>query len=203
MRLEEIYDRLNMHEPGYIGRHLEFSVLIPLVEREDGITLVYQQRGSKIARQPGEISFPGGAKEKGETDLECAVRETCEELEIDASMIQDVTEVATMNTWGGYTIHAFTGKMDAEAVDSFTPNIEVAEIFEVPLEWLLDNEPEIHMAAAHPGFEDGYDEANLGYPDGYRWGVLRSEEPIYDFEGRMIWGITARITKYFINVLKG
>lgn len=203
MEIDELYEILEGHEPGRIGRFREFSVLIPIIERGDDINLLYQVRGSDIKRQPGEISFPGGAKENGENNLQCAVRETAEELKINISEITDIREIATQRTWSGDEIHIFAGVIGAESIDRFVPNVEVAEIFEVPMEWLLSYEPEIHMASAKAGFEDDFDETLLGYPEGYPWVKLKSEQPMYYFEGRIIWGITGRITKYFIDLIKG
>ncbi len=200
MKMNQIYDILEQNAPGHIGRFREFSVLIPLVEREDDVHVLYQVRGTEIKRQPGEISFPGGAREENESYLKCAIRETCEELNLSEKDITDVRDVAIHHTWRGDHIHIFAGKISSKAVDRFQPNVEVSEIFEVPMEFFMEYEPEIHMASARPGFEDGFDESILGFPDGYPWGRLQSEQPMYYFQGRIIWGITGRITRYFIDL---
>ena len=56
-----------------------YAVLIPWVKKEDGDALLLEVRSEKV-KQPGEVCFPGGRVEPGETTAEAAVRETCEEL---------------------------------------------------------------------------------------------------------------------------
>ena len=69
-----------------------YAVLIPLVETESGNALLLEVRSEKV-RQPGEICFPGGRSECGETVVETAVRETCEELGIEPSEIEVISEL--------------------------------------------------------------------------------------------------------------
>lgn len=204
MKLTEIYEIIREHEPGIVERHRHFSVLIPLVERGGETSLLYQVRGSDIKRQPGEISFPGGAMEQGESFLECAVRETCEELCIEPDDIRDVVPVGMHNTWTGDKIHIYAGSIAGDVVDSCSPSrIEVSELFEVPVSWLISHEPDVFRAIAVPDFEEEVDEGRLGFPDGYPWRRIKSEVPVYYYDDHAIWGITGRITKYFISILKG
>ena len=60
----------------------QYSVLVPLVEREGGLSLLYEVRAGSLRRQPGEVCFPGGRLEGAESPEECALRETWEELGI-------------------------------------------------------------------------------------------------------------------------
>ena len=56
----------------------QYSVMVPLIRKEDGIYVLFEQRASRLKRQPGEICFPGGGRDPGETPLENAVREQLE-----------------------------------------------------------------------------------------------------------------------------
>lgn len=57
-------------------------MLVPLVERPEGLCLLYEVRADTLGRQPGEVCFPGGRIEGVESPEECALRETEEELSI-------------------------------------------------------------------------------------------------------------------------
>ena len=80
-------------KPDLMDKRGEFSVLVPLVEGDEGLSLLYEVRAKTMHSQPGEICFPGGRAEGNETPEECALRETWEELAIPPRSI----------SWGGWT----------------------------------------------------------------------------------------------------
>ena len=65
--------------PGFVAQKRFFSVLTPLIKVDGEWHVLFETRSSNV-EQPGEICFPGGAMEEGETAAECAVREACEEI---------------------------------------------------------------------------------------------------------------------------
>ena len=69
-----------------------YAILVPLVETDSGDALLLEVR-SQFVRQPGEVCFPGGRAEAGETAAEAAVRETCEELGIEPGAIELLSEL--------------------------------------------------------------------------------------------------------------
>ncbi len=75
--------------PGMVGegRFKKFAVLVPIVETRDGHSLIFEKRAGSLRRQPGEICFPGGKLEPGESPEMCAVRETTEELRVSEGQI--------------------------------------------------------------------------------------------------------------------
>ena len=79
-----IKDKLAHYEPKPLGESGRYAVLLPLLynEKNEKYQVLYQVRSEHIS-QPGEVSFPGGHAEDGETFQEAAIRETCEELNID------------------------------------------------------------------------------------------------------------------------
>ncbi|HAB62465.1 MAG TPA: CoA pyrophosphatase, partial [Lachnospiraceae bacterium] len=79
-----------LRQPGIIGEEefRRYAVLVPLIDI-DGITyLLFEKRSSTLRYQPGEICFPGGKHEAGESLQECAVRETVEELLVNQKQIE-------------------------------------------------------------------------------------------------------------------
>ena len=82
MTAEEFRTRWTGHVPKVQDVTGEYAVLVPLVERPEGLCLLYEVRADTLGRQPGEVCFPGGQLEPGEDAVSCALRETWEELGI-------------------------------------------------------------------------------------------------------------------------
>ena len=178
------------------------------------VALLYEVRAAKLDRQPGEICFPGGLIEEGETPLECALRETFEETGIRPENVEVLGKLDRIYSTSGSCIHAFVGVVNtsggAEAAgmsaDDFVDSLnysrdEVAEIFTVPIEDLAACEPEMYYSRLvqepDPGFP--YDRVTGG--EMYPWRSGKSPVPVYDVNGRIIWGLTGRITKEFLQVI--
>ena len=88
MDLEKLKRSLLGRTPGLMDATGQYSVLVPLVEREGGLSLLYEVRAGSLRRQPGEVCFPGGRLEGAESPEECALRETWEELGIPREKIR-------------------------------------------------------------------------------------------------------------------
>ena len=72
--------RIAAHRPTLQQARGEFAVLVPLVEGPEGLSLLYEVRPAKLHHHSGEVCFPGGRMEAGETPRQCALRETREEI---------------------------------------------------------------------------------------------------------------------------
>lgn len=123
LSVAEIADVLGQRQPGIMGeKHLgRFSVLVPLVERDDGtLEVLFEKRARTMRRQAGEICFPGGRAEEGDASpWETARRETSEELGLAAKRIRQVGTLDTVVTPFA-CIYPFVGQIDSLA--DMSPN---------------------------------------------------------------------------------
>jgi len=96
--------------PGRDGVATPAAVLVPVVNRPGGLTLLLTQRSADLPDHPGQISFPGGRVEPGDaTFADAALRETAEEIGLAASRIEVLGELATYETVTGYSVTPIVG----------------------------------------------------------------------------------------------
>lgn len=183
----------------------EFSVLLPVVEKEGSLYVLYELRARHMDVQPGEICFPGGKIEPGESPQECALRETWEEIGIPEEKIKVVSQLDMMVNYSNVAMYAFLGIVEESALDELVLNPdEVEEVFLVPIEWLMENEPVIYWTnvVPHPPEDFPYDKVTGGEP--YKWRHGKAPVPVYpEFGDKVLWGFTGRITKRFTDIIKG
>ena len=203
--LKDIKERFDHHVP--IGEcwAKHFAVVLPLVDLDDGAgpRILYEVRAQKLDRQPGEVCFPGGQIEEGETPLEAAIRETEEELGICRGAVEIITELVTICTRAGSQIHCFIGIIDKDDFKSMTVSrAEVDEIFTVPVEDLMNTECEVYWNVLRelPTKNFPYDRVNSG--EAYKWKDGKAPVPVFDVNERIIWGLTGRMTREFIEVMR-
>ncbi len=189
------------HKPEFIDfeSNRQSAVLIPLIRKEDRYYILFEIRASGIS-QPGDISFPGGAVENGETFEETAIRETKEELGLKDTDISIWGQCDTY--WNGKNriIYSFAGQIDPEAVH--INREEVESIFTVPLEYFLANEPKVYETSVTeiPGEDFPFEKIQGGRK--YRWIRAKKQVLFYEYDGYVIWGITAKLLYAFIKVIK-
>ena len=190
-----------------LGEHWShhYAVILPVIDLDDGKgpQILYEVRAQKLDRQPGEVCFPGGQIESGETPLEAALRETEEELGICRDDIEIVSELVAIITRAGSQIHCFVGLVEADAFAGMNvSNEEVAEVFTVPVEDLMRTEWEVYWNVLReiPTEDFPYERVNSG--EAYEWRDGRAPVPVIDVNGRIIWGLTGRMTREFLEVMK-
>ena len=196
ININGVKEKMAGRKPGVIGDRKEFAVLIPLVERADGLHLLFEKRSGNI-KQPGDICFPGGRIEEGESIIECALRETGEEIGInDVEVIGQFDSILEVNR---ITMHTVVGIVTEDTLKNARINPEeVADIFTVPLDFFVATKPMSHTVRILQDTADfPYEEA--GIRKDYKWRVGSQEIFIYHYEDRIIWGLTARIAKWFAD----
>lgn len=150
------------------------AVLLPLVLRE-GWQVILTQRPETMPSHPGQIAFPGGKAEIGETIAQTALRETEEEIGVNADDVKLLGRLPSFNAVSKYRITPFVGIVSPNAEIIPDPR-EVESVFEVPLGFLMN--PDNHKR--REVFFDGQDHVLFDMP---------FVEP--DGRHRNIWGMTA------------
>jgi 8-oxo-dGTP pyrophosphatase MutT (NUDIX family) len=124
--------------PGREGNPTLAAVLVPLVNRPQGLQVLLTQRSADLPDHPGQISFPGGRVEAADVSLAAAaLREATEEVGLPPSQVTVLGQLSEYDTVTGYRVTPIVGWV--EPPFSLAPDpIEVADVFEVPLAFLLD-----------------------------------------------------------------
>lgn len=189
--------------PGLMDATGRYAVLVPLVEREDGWYLLYEVRARSMRRQPGEVCFPGGRMEGAESPEACALRETEEELSIPSSAVRILGRLDFIAHRANFIMYPILALVDARAVEHMTLNPgEVDETFLVPVRHLLETEPLEYSYQLIPQPAEGFPYELIGIPRDYRWQPGSENVPVYPWEGHAIWGLTGRITRHLVALLR-
>lgn len=190
---------LQQKRPTLLDGGATYGVLCPLVWREGQWQLLFEVRAATLRRQPGEVCFPGGRMEPGETPVETALRETQEELQLSPQVITVLGELDFIAQGAGFLLHpvlAVVENLEGLHVGA----AEVAQVFTVPLSYFQDNPPTsvgYDLVAQVP--EDfPYELLHIVKPYAFRTGTV--EFPVWVYEGHVIWGMTARIVRQIISL---
>lgn len=145
------------------------SVLVPLVLREDGLTILLTQRTAHLTNHGGQISFPGGRAEATDTSpIDTALRETEEEVGLARRHVDVIGILPNYHTGTGYCVTPVVGLI-APPFELRADPSEVAEIFEVPLAFLMDGMNHQRLSATLPsGYRSFY---AMPYQRFYIWGA--------------------------------
>lgn len=159
------------------------AVLVPLVLRQDHITVLFTRRTDDLAHHPGQVSFPGGhvdAIDDGPEDA--ALRETEEEVSLSRRHIKIIGRLDTYKTRTGFSVVPVVGLVTPPFDIEPDPG-EVAEVFEVPLNFLMD-----------PDNHERHSREFQGKPREYY---------AMPYNGHFIWGATAGMVINLYDILTG
>ncbi len=162
---------------------IQAAVLVPLINRDSGITVLFTQRTTHLADHAGQISFPGGRVEAGDASTQdTALREAEEEIGLPRSQVDILGMLPDYYIPTGFHVTPVVGLIAVPfpvKLDSF----EVEEIFEVPLHFFLD-----------PANHEQHSMNSHGRPRRYY---------AMPYQGRFIWGATAGILYNLYQALRG
>lgn len=163
--------------------HAPAAVLVPLIERAEGLSVLLTLRTLHLRSHAGQIALPGGRAEPGETPWQTALREAHEEVGLDPALVEIAGLSEPFWTRTGYVITPVVGFVSPDLVLAPNPE-EVADVFEVPFDFLMD-------AANHQS-------TRREFPDG----VVR-EVWAMPYRDRHIWGVTAMLLRTLHERLYG
>jgi len=147
------------------------AVLIPVIAHPQALTVLFTQRTPHLRSHSGQVSFPGGRAEPGDASAEfTALRETEEEIGLRRSAVEVLARLPDYRTRTGYRVTPVVGLLTPPVAFAPDPN-EVAEIFEVPLEFLLDERNRQRRTREFQGQQVGY--------------------YVFEYGEKVIWGATA------------
>ena len=161
----------------------EAAVLVALVERPAGLSVILTRRADTLRSHTGQVAFPGGRRDPGETPWATALREAQEEIGLDPSTVSLAGLSTPYRTGTGYHVVPVVGFVTPPFTLSPNPD-EVADIFETPFVFLMD------LA--------NYEQRNGKTPAG-------DERRFYaiTWEDRLVWGATAGMLRALHDRLQG
>jgi 8-oxo-dGTP pyrophosphatase MutT (NUDIX family) len=159
------------------------AVLIALVERDAGLSVILTRRADTLRRHTGQIALPGGRRDPGETPWQTALREAHEEIGLEPHFVSVAGLSTPYRTGTGYLITPVVGFVRPGF--TLTPNPEeVADIFETPFGFLMD--------------PANVEEHERELPNGEKRRFYA-----YTHEDRFIWGATAGMLRALYDRLYG
>lgn len=163
-------------EPDFVARAKPAAVLYPVVMRPEGLTVLLTERAGHLSTHAGQVAFPGGRIEPGESASEAALREAEEEIGLDPTLVTPIGFLPPYFSGTGFRVQPMVALIDPAMALRPDPS-EVARIFEVPLAHALN--------LAH------YRQSTIF------WKGRDRTFYILDHEAAYIWGVTAGILRSF------
>jgi len=155
------------------------AVLVPLTFVKDEWHILFTRRTDRVESHKGQVSFPGGASDEGETPEQTALREAEEEIGMSPADVKVLGRLSQLITISSFRVSPIVGVIPfpyAFKVGGF----EVERVFTIPLAWLANR--------------SNYWEFSLRESD-------RSLIAYHPYDGELLWGATARMTVNFLKVL--
>jgi 8-oxo-dGTP pyrophosphatase MutT (NUDIX family) len=157
------------------------AVLVPIYYKEGQYYILFTKRTERVKEHKGQISFPGGARQEGDrTLLDTALRECDEEIGLASSEVKILGELDdTVTTVSNYIVSPFVGLIPWP-YQFKVGGREVEEMIEVPISALLDRDSRRQQTEIISG--------------------KKVTSYFYHYQGKVIWGATARILHQFLDI---
>jgi 8-oxo-dGTP pyrophosphatase MutT (NUDIX family) len=195
-----LIEKAYRNKPGrYMGEHKDYAILIPVIKMEYGTYILFEERSTKLLKQPGEICFPGGKIEEDEDAEAAVIRETCEELEINREDISIIAKGDKLHRYANVNIYSYIGTVSPDIEFHKINNSEVEKVHLIKLEKLMKAHVDMYYTKIGPLDIEGFPYDKIGAKDYSEWIYRDWEVPIIKCEDITIWGLTA---KFLIEFLK-
>ena len=200
MNIKDIKDKVKNNKPYISGweRMKRSAIIIPLVEVNNEVCMLFEVRAKKLNSQPGDICFPGGKIDNNETPKEAALREMFEELGV--KNIDIISELDTVVRYDGIIIHPYLGIIEDIKEISINES-EVDHVFYIPLNYLLNNNPLEVNSKIHVERSKEFPYDLIVNKENYKFREAHYRSLFYKYEGYTIWGITAEMLKNLLEKL--
>lgn len=175
------------------------AVLIPLVPGAEGTDVLFEVRALHLDKQPGEVCFPGGHIEPGESPEDAALRETCEELALHPEQVMIIADLGRVDGPGGMPLAVFVGEL--VGYDGTCDPEEVDHTFTMPLAWFQEHEPQVYHTVLLPRLTEDFPWDLVPGGRDYPWRQRKHDIPFYVGSDPLIWGFTARMMQRFVRLL--
>lgn len=157
------------------------AVLMPLIDENGRVEVLFTKRSPDLATHAGQISFPGGMQEPGDASLsDTALRETFEEIGVPPRLVEVITRLDQVITITNFLVTPYIGLISPQAEFSLNP-VEVQRLIKVPLAKVLD--------------PASYQTTDIS------WEGAKLRQMALEHNGDVIWGATARILLDLLNAL--
>ncbi len=201
--INEYINILNERRPKVLDDYRFYVVNIILEESSNKkYNIVFQKRSKQLKVQPGEISLAGGRVEKDESPLEAALRESEEEFLIDSKNLQVLGEIDTLVTSYNIIVKPFVSLNTSTPIVTFN-NHEVDALIKVPLDFFIDTTPLRHDSITYIKVGDDFPYNKIENGEQYKFRQGTYPIYFYNYHGTIIWGLTAKIIKNFVDIIKG
>ena len=175
---------LDAHAPWQKTTLRKAAVLCPIVQHEGEDALLFVVRPQSMRKHAGQIAFPGGAADDGDdTPSTCALRETFEEIGVDASLVTLLGSLPSATSSSNYRVHCIVGRVREDAEIRIDP-IEVARTWIVPLREMLPRDRWTERRGDSPGAER--------FPP----------SPHFAIGDDVLWGLTGRFTAALLDAIR-
>tara|TARA_B100000767_G_scaffold212129_1_gene199319 strand:- start:125 stop:706 length:582 start_codon:yes stop_codon:yes gene_type:complete len=170
--------KLNPREPTNLKKAGVLIAILNYEEYIDSPSIIYTQRSSIVSTHSGEVSFPGGMMEEVDADLyQTALRESNEEMNLDPLIVDKIGRLDYLVSRYDIEVNPFVGVIREKP--NLVGNAEIEEIFDVPIEYLLDK--------------------NNMTTQTFQRDNMKLEMPTWYYNEQKIWGLTAMITADLLN----
>ena len=176
--IKQKLEKLNPSKPTNLKKAGVLIAILNYDEYIDSPSIIYTQRSTIVSTHSGEVSFPGGMMEDIDTDLyQTALRESHEEMNLDPSIVTRIGRLNYLISRYDIEVNPFVAVIDEKP--NLEGNSEIEEIFEVPIEFLLNK--------------------NNMTTQTFQRDNMKLEMPTWYYNDQKIWGLTAMITADLLN----
>ncbi len=179
--IPKIKENLSSYKPsGPIAGLPQAAVLILLHETSEDLNVIYCLRSNNLPTHAGEVAFPGGKREeKDETLRDTALREAQEEVNLELKEVEVLGEISSVQSRFGLSVTPYIGILKSNTL--IADGKEIEEVFSVPLNFIKTNMQKEQKSE--------------------NWDNKKVFFPFFEFENKMVWGLTAYMTVEFLKLL--